>query len=114
MDSSILIQIVRRFVCAAILLAISLAPLQAMDFGASGGHAKVAAVSCEKVQSCQCDDAMPDCSTASACFAACGSMPMLGGQDRELAGLVSGRVFPARGLALAAHSLLPLRRPPRT
>ena len=111
MSITIRIRIIRRLVCAVLLLAFSVAPLQGVSFGASGPDAKAQTIACETVQHC-CDDTKLACSPASACFGSSGPA-LLVKQDVEYTPLLSNGIGPLCHAALEGLPPTPLRRPPR-
>lgn len=110
MGTATLIRIIRGLVCSALVLAISLAPLQAANFGA-GAHAAIQTVACESVQHC-CEEAKLACAPMSACFAS-SSLAMLAEQDVEYRPLLPESLDPLRHAVPEGLSPSPLRRPPR-
>lgn len=111
MGITILKRIIRGLVGAALLLAFSLAPSQAVNFGASDAHAKAQTAACETVQHC-CDETKLACPPASACFSSCGPAMLLK-QDVEYSPLMPEGVDPLRHAILEGLPPSPLRRPPR-
>ncbi len=104
-------QIVRKVVCATVLLAMLLVPMQTTAFSDTLAHG--AAITCEEGQSCDCDKAKAVCSTAAACSTACSSLPMMAAHASELAMDAPDTLRPGREFSVDGHSPAPLRRPPR-
>ena len=102
--------IVRTLLAIALLLAVSLAPLQSGI--AVQGMAPAVISDCE-ADPCDCDKAMPSCATLASCSAQCAPVPMLSSQKLEQAIPAGLHLMGFEAAELTSRSDVPRRRPPR-